>query len=857
MRYCGECGAQATTGAAFCGNCGSRHPVEGGHPAEPPGDANAAPGTAGTRPVSQLGERWRRLSVPQAALLPAASVGLVALAVALTALTFLSAVLAALLPADGRGTPLEWIRSAVLLLAMAVRAPVRGEVAAEESLLSAQMELSAVAVPLTLTIALVLLVALVARRSRLTAVGGEPLTLLTLSLVAAAGFALVAAGAALLASGPVSALGEAGVRVELGVRPLWMLALSFLMVVPAVLVGVLSRGSERSLRRQLLERTGAWGRDVHAGFLLLGAAVTTGVVALAVAMLWRILVAAATGGGEDVAAEPSASDDVDGRAVVAFLVGAALFVPNVLAYCGGAVLGGSVGAQAQGDMEALSFDVGPVTEDRSVGLLAGGLPPAAYVVPLVFLVIAVVIGARAALQDHPRADRLTGWWRVGVVHAALWAVLAFLTTAFARVEGTGGLFGGGASGEGETALGLGLASTVLTAFGWGAAATVLGRGSVRQLAATYPIAASRVGGARTHPRWRLLLADAVARAERPMPRSLHEAHAALIAGDRPDVEPLPVLPVRGRRVAWLAGGVIAFAIALVVTHQVLSTTVFGPRRAVAAYFEALEDRDALRALEHVDRAGMDESTAALLKPDVLREAAVDWRMGEVKVEGESATVSATVEGRRSEFTLRRDGRAAGIFPRWRLVAPFDELNIDSEGIYGAPVEGFTVNGVDMPATDGGVLVFPGRYAIKPVTSYPWEAQESEVVATGGNTVTATPQVSLAADVPARAEQAVREFVDQCAASTSAQPEGCPFSYGYYELSQVEWTVVSYPTVSVTAGGTGELWVSSDDYGQVSIRAVDEDSIYGREEVEEEESFIVNGSLTFDSAANAVFEPQGW
>lgn len=836
MSTCDQCGSLTGTAATFCASCGWRIGSD---------------------------SRWRAWAVPRAALRHAVLVGAVALAVVLALLTILTASLdLALRPAGDLGPPVDWFRAGVLSLGLAVRAPVQADLAAGLSFLGVELEASLVAVPLVITAGLVLVVALVARRSRLSAVGCRPLTLVTLGAVAAGAFSFGAALVAVLATGPVSALAEAGAQVELGAAPLPLLMLSFPLALGSLLLGLVTRSgpAERALRQRALDALGSWGRDVRHALVLAAATLGTAVVVGSVALLWEVV--ANVAGGSDapevahLPPEPLAlptPESLDGRGIAMLGTATLLLLPQVLVYAGGTVLGGSLGATAEGELSALSIDSGTRGVDRTVGLLAGGLPPVAYLVPLVVLAVVLAVGTRFALHEPPSVRPGDRWWRVGAVHAGIWASLALLTVVSAELSGRGSILGGGAGAVGRASAGLGLPSTIVMAFAWGVAAVVVARSAVRRVSATFPVTVSRLGGPGMDGGWRLLLADAVVQAGKPMPRQLTAAHSALLHGERPDAERLVVKPGRGRLVVAVASGLAASSVALVVAHQVLSSTMFGPQRVVTAYFEALQQGDAEAALDLVHPSTLEGAAPGLLRADVIRDAAVEADVGEVSVEGDSATVAATVDGRPAQLVLYRDGRSAGVFPRWRLGTSFDLLHVQVDAAYGAPVESVRVNGVEMPATDAGVLVFPGRYSVSVPAAYPWAGRDAEVVAVGGSTVTAAPSVALAPDVPAKADAAVRAHVDRCAESTSSQPPQCPFSW-YSALGEVEWRVLDYPTVVVDAGDGASLRVRSDDPGEVRLSGVDADSFFGPQEVEQDNYFWVAGSLRFDTDGQPVFVP---
>ena len=266
------------------------------------------------------------------------------------------------------GSPLDWLRVAGWLLAMAVGAPLRVHSGADHG----ELRL----VPLTVTAVVVLVAATHDRHGRRGRHGGNPVAaVLTASLAAALAVGLVSWASA-------SQLHSYGRRLDVSYSvSAWTAA------VGAALVVGLAYGLPSRLR-------GGWARALAGGLTGLAVVGTAGALTTIGTALWRLPVSTA-------GALPGLVGD-----------GAAWF--------GGFSMGGRIGADLSSPIPFLSGSLG-------WGLINGTAWTGAFALVLVPLAAAVLAGRR---QQRGAPEDVSPWAEFGravAVNAVLWFVLAEAT----------------------------------------------------------------------------------------------------------------------------------------------------------------------------------------------------------------------------------------------------------------------------------------------------------------------------------------------------------------------------------------------------------------------------------------------
>jgi len=278
-------------------------------------------------------------------------------------------------------------------------------------------------------------------------------------------------------------------------------------------------------------------------------------------------------------------------------------------------------------------------------------------------------------------------------------------------------------------------------------------------------------------------------------------------------------PPRRRR-WWLAGllAVVVVIGAVLILLQ-FRTDQTPAAQTVRAYFADLANGDTGAAMKLVDNPGDYTSAAnpllsgtALSKAANRPSAATVARSSATSTGGgqssTSVTVTYTVDGTQVQQTIMAIGSSS---EGYRLKAPF--ITVAVSGAKNRPVK---VNGVGFPADATQLLAFPGAYSatvsgtalIAPAT-----AQATYDSASGAVKADIwLPAPEIADGATAAVQAAVNHALDTCAASTAAQPAGCPFRYDD-SGADLKWKIAAYPKVKAKAGADGT--VTFDDGGHLA------------------------------------------
>jgi ribosomal protein L40E len=287
---------------------------------------------------------------------------------------------------------------------------------------------------------------------------------------------------------------------------------------------------------------------------------------------------------------------------------------------------------------------------------------------------------------------------------------------------------------------------------------------------------------------------------------------------RPDLDPAAnptaaaraLLPPRPPTTALLViGAVVALFLATTAPVLLVRAIFFGPDDTVRSYFNALTDRDADAAWRLLAPDDHDRRPA-LVGGSVLRDPG--YRPPErltidgVESRGASAVVTAvvSVDGSRQVVTLElvRGGAGSGVFRRWHIRDGLLPLPLYSDGQEG----GLVVAGVRVVVSEDTWMVFPGAYEVTLPDDPLVEISPTTVVAGASDDVVVQP--TIRADVHEQVERQVRAYVDGCASQEDQSPDGCPFAETWYELTDVTWEVIRYPSLDMTRQD-GRVHVSGD------------------------------------------------
>lgn len=852
VRFCPACGAPVrVTAPPALGN--APPPV----PSQLPTDRPPLPPVSGTSPpqASRAAPRGASHTLSVGSLSPeqtgsALRAGLLALA-AVSAIFVVVACVLALTFADSghHGSPIDWFRSGVVMVGLAVHSAAQLHLSGDfstdggEKAIAGQAILSATVTPLLLTVAVALVAALLSGR-RERAVPSTDLR--ALALVSAVSGGAFAVAAALLAAASTGGIGFGGdeafdstLVARVGVDPWRLLPGAFLVVTAGALLGRarvfgMARGA-RTGRDWLATQVGPWRSDIrHVRALFLAAAAVT-VLAAAVAGIAAAVHTPLSPGG--ATSDAGSGSGLDARQVAALIVAAVLALPNILVAAVGATLGGTLGSSASaGGLFADSNLLGG-QRGGGVGLLAGGLPVTVYLVTIPMLVAMLAVGARIAYARSPSTMLGPHIWRTASLFALIWAALGLLLRGSISLSGSALAINELGDGRGAVSAGLGLPSLIGATLAWAVVSTAGGSVVARFLAAAAPRLAFGLGGKQTDPDWRLLIASSVLLHGSPVPLALAPSVAALREGAQPQSPPLTIRPLRDRSIIAAAAVLVVALIGGFAAYPMITDAVYGPTAVVNKYFADLRAHDVDGALGLVSSSTLRDLDLTLLTEPALTDLPAPVSVRSSDESGQTATVTVDEGPDTADFSLVRQGTAAGVFPVWRLQNPFTHLELSGIGASSSVTVG------SIPVSSSGSLpVFPGTYTVTQSASGPYQSTGVTVHATGDGVrpVTLTPSIDPSAVTAAT--DAVRSYLDTCATSSSAAPPGCPFAYYDSNVVNGRWTITEYPGVSVSARGDGTIEVSTDSAGSAHLSGLTPDGDGYYSTVSDDESVSPSGTL---------------
>lgn len=757
--YCSSCGTPHAPDAAFRGRCGSQLSPPAPAPvaaslsgasvmtetAYAPGPAHPpayAPGP-GHPPPYERGPSYtdglHGLLAPAFVRRAASSLGIALAATYALSFAVTGVALLLLSAADrdtGEALP-PWLRSSILQVAMALRAPL---VVTQDSRGGAT-SFQVIVMPLLLTAVLAGLLAWLsarAERSVPSGTGALPVTVAS----AATGFtaATIVTILAWLAGGDVEARSARGTQTFGFFVSYWQpLLFGTVLLTLAVLAGRTSARRRTTPHEPWIGALQTAGGYVGATLrmvrdqLLLGSAAALALGWMYVGLFYD-----------------------NSRTTSGYLLASVLFAPNIalagLALTMGITLAGDTG--------------GALNQADSTGLLTGELPATAYLILLVPIAATFLAGVREGLRSPA-----TGWparaWMLPLVSLAAWITVAFLIAVgiFADISVLG------RSSETASVVGLSLRSLVVFSLLWGLALALAQGYATGLFAGMFPRTALMWGGRHTHPAWRSGI-DAVLRGDAG-------AHGHGLVRDH---------RLAGRWLSIVLAVLLALALLAVGVTTVLARTVYGPGPTAEKVLAAVNDGD----VEYLEAHANDwQPGGALLSAEALRathqgngELTAITALRTVPDSGDSRTVTVAYEvgGVRREADLemtREDGT-------WRVNQLLGSL------VFGDRERGHRVEGVDTVVT-GAVAAPPGVYAVT--------ADAAEGLTSAPATLEVRPgtpsRVILELEVSPDARQKILAELDamiqRCAATNDPRPPSCPFQSFAYQPEDFSWRVNRKPS----------------------------------------------------------------
>ncbi|MER6591779.1 hypothetical protein ABT214_08005 [Micromonospora purpureochromogenes] len=262
---------------------------------------------------------------------------------------------------------------------------------------------------------------------------------------------------------------------------------------------------------------------------------------------------------------------------------------------------------------------------------------------------------------------------------------------------------------------------------------------------------------------------------------------------------------RWHRIAAVAAAGVVLVAAVTFYRQ---ASPMSPRDTVAAYFEALADRNADRARSMLSQDVANAAPLMLTSGAALRDSGYHppqhLRIKVVDVRDDVATVEGDYEldGEREQtgLTLIRDG-ANGKRQPWSIngLPPMPPPS----GEYG--FEALLIAGTRAPA--GYIeFVFHGSYLVS-LPDHPIREVTASVRVRAGAREAGVIRTRMREGARQAIETQVWAYLDKCAASAELAPQGCPFSaYSPTPAKDVAWRITGYPTLEITLGPTGDAQV---------------------------------------------------
>lgn len=259
---------------------------------------------------------------------------------------------------------------------------------------------------------------------------------------------------------------------------------------------------------------------------------------------------------------------------------------------------------------------------------------------------------------------------------------------------------------------------------------------------------------------------------------------------------------------WLLGLMLA-VLAAVITIQLVNTNYFGPQQRVREYLQALHDGNGAKALGLL-QATVPDANAAVLDGEGLKAAAAGTTNvhvgnpqsqddGRVKITVDYAIDNVALS---TDFLLEPAANRWLFFSTWAFVpSTLPTLDVSVVNETQAAVNGVQVN---MPqGRNSFAVLYPGRYKADFRSQY---FQAPEVTSTVTSPYRKPVDVALAtAPTPALLAQVsgkIHQFLDSCAKQHVLLPAACPFSNRTDNrvLGPINWNVVSYPKINISAYG---------------------------------------------------------
>lgn len=353
------------------------------------------------------------------------------------------------------------------------------------------------------------------------------------------------------------------------------------------------------------------------------------------------------------------------------------------------------------------------------------------------------------------------------------------------------------------------------------------------------------------------------------PASSGYATAAAIPPTVP-AAPAPRKPMTAKQKMALVivGVVAAVAIALGIAYAVLNATLFSPSHVADEYLSAIAGGEYDRANGIADPQIDQDQRALLTDAAAQAENATISNARVVSVTdaadgSKTVAVTYTIGGNtvNDSFTMASTGSRFLVFPDWTVTTPMlKQIDVTvSSAVTELEINGVAVNADNAASADGYSMsfrVYPGTYRIAAAESDYFTSDTLTLdtnMSTSGS-LSVEPTDTLTDEI----QSAVDEKLRTCAASTDAEPEGCPFGRYVYSSDRYRnfsWSVTESPTVDYVSldGGTFSTGLGE---AQATYEYQNYDETWEPDDYTD--TFYVNGDFIIDGdGVTVTFDEDYW
>ncbi|MEO7348672.1 MAG: hypothetical protein ABIW32_02250 [Terrimesophilobacter sp.] len=266
-------------------------------------------------------------------------------------------------------------------------------------------------------------------------------------------------------------------------------------------------------------------------------------------------------------------------------------------------------------------------------------------------------------------------------------------------------------------------------------------------------------------------------------------------------------------VLWVALlGILVGAFAL--TTLALNSTVYSAGGFVTSYLQSLQRGSIDEALATPGVLTLRSLSTELLTSDSLGELTGFTITSDVDEGGGIHLVSyeATLGGASGSgsFQVLQGHNRFGLFSTWAfLQSPVSELRV-------TPLhdKSFAVNGIQLVSPEGAnvatsyQVLTPGFFTVTHTSPFLTATPVSTAVTTPGEAVPLVLDIRASQKLVEDVQDQVHIFLDACATQEVLFPTGCPFGQSIYNqvVSAPQWSMVTYPTVTIEPGNDPGTWV---------------------------------------------------